>query len=172
MNTQTAFRWPSRGQYAPTKEFRRDLGVRLKALMKTRDVGVHEVAEAIRTGPGASQQARARYRLRAILDGKFVPKPPAARKLARYFDLSLEQLAGVASNGAGGEARGVNVADRPRKDPPAPTPTPTPVALPKRAPPVRIELKTLRGHPAFLTVQVTGTVHVDRAMSLLALLQS
>jgi hypothetical protein len=166
--TAPAFHWPSRGRRASTPAFRRELAQRVKALMQARGIGVNEVAVAF--GDEEGVRYKNRLRVKELLAARVGLREPSARQLAQFFGHTNEQHARAPPTpGGNGHDLAPDALKASAKHRPPPPPAPR---VPTSAPPLGIELKTYKGDPSFMVVTITGTVHVDKAMSLLALLHT
>ena len=168
------FEWPRQ----PTSDDKRHFAAALKRLAEERGMERMDLAKVI-TGEiinkAGFRAARDGYSMNKWWTGQSIPREDNANVLGAYFKVSLAELLGkpkgAAVNGhANGHAHagGASPIRVKAKEPQAPSPEL--LSLPADAKPPFVKIETYPEDPRFVTVFITGTVPLDVALSLMALL--
>lgn len=166
----TGFAWPhTRGV---TTDHARRFTTRLNELMKARNVTGHALATAIfglfKTSGGnvvpGSHGVVSKWQR-----GESFPTPKSARYIAAYFDVSLADL--MKPKGALMTINRVTATEKAKNKANGHTPPEAArLELPKGAKGATVRLETLKTDSRFMTVNITGTVQTDVALSIMALI--
>jgi hypothetical protein len=115
------------------------------------------------TNASGRKQPRNAAALLRFADGQTFPRQETAELLAAYFKIPVSELFAAAPAGPATDAPALR-----RKSAPAPAPPALP--LPKGAAPPKVAFTTHPGDPRFVRVRVSGTIPIETALSLVAML--